>query len=75
MSDQVQTALTGTINVTGVGGTLDYPGLNGILTEDGTASMYVFAGNQSNQYDYTGFILSSSSTNISGRIAVYGVKA
>jgi Tfp pilus assembly protein PilV len=75
MSDSAATGLTGTINITSTGGTARYPGLNGILTEDGTASMYVFAGNQSNNHDYTGFILSSSSSNISGKISVYGVKA
>jgi Tfp pilus assembly protein PilV len=75
MSDSAATGLTGTINITSTGGTARYPGVNGILTEDGTASMYVFAGNQSNNYDYTGFILSSSSSNISGKISVYGVKA
>jgi len=75
MASSAQTALSGTINVTNVGGTSDYPALNGILTESGTASMFVFAGSENAVDDYTGFILKSSSSNITGRIAVYGVKA
>jgi len=75
MASSAQTALSGTINVTNVGGTSDYPAVNGILTESGTASMFVFAGSENAVDDYTGFILKSSSSNITGRVAVYGVKA
>ena len=75
MGANSNSGLKGTINVVDAGGSTRYPGVNGILGEINTASMFVFSGQNSNLQDFTGFILKSSSSNISGKIAVYGVKA
>jgi hypothetical protein len=75
MGNSTNNGLKGQINVTDAGGSGRYPAVNGILGEINTASSFVFQGQNSNLQDFTGFILKSSSSNISGKISVYGVKA
>jgi hypothetical protein len=75
MAGALNTALSGTINVTQVSGTADYGTVTGMLTEADTNTFFTFGGKNAGGQDYTGFILKSSSSNITGKIAVYGVKA
>jgi len=64
---------TGEIFFNRVGNTSEYPIWNGTISETYGVEMNTFAGWINVARTYTGFILSASSGNITGTVAVYGL--
>jgi hypothetical protein len=53
---------------------LTYPTISGMATEQsGSEGMITFGGGNSTSRTYDGFLLKSSSTNVTGTVAVYGL--
>ena len=63
----------GQIYVNNVFGSSGKPTLNGMINAPGAQFANMMQGTQDNARVYTGFILSSASSNISGAVTVYGL--
>ena len=64
---------TGQFYITRVGNASEYPVITGTSLETNAQELTTFAGFVEVLRTYTGFILSSASTNITGTVAVYGL--
>lgn len=65
--------IAGFLYVSKVGNASEAPVLSGTLYEPSDASAYTVGGNTLTARTYTGFLLKSSSSNITGAVSVYGV--
>jgi hypothetical protein len=63
----------GQIYVNGVGNASEQPLVNFAMQDGYTGNYLAGVNNQSTARTYTGFLIKSSSTNITGRVAVYGL--
>jgi hypothetical protein len=61
--------------VTRVGNTAEKPGFTGQYTESTAATSSSFSGTVAINRNYTGFLLKSSSSNITGTVSIYGLAA
>jgi hypothetical protein len=61
--------------VTRVGNTSEKPGFMGQYTESTAATSSSFSGTVAINRTYTGFLLKSASTNITGTVSIYGLAA
>ena len=64
---------TGQFYISRVGNASEYPVITGTSLETNAQELTTFAGFTEVARTYTGFILSSASTNITGTVAVYGL--
>jgi hypothetical protein len=64
---------SGYFYVTNASSGVGFPSINGIFTELNGSSPGFFGGSPSTQRSYTGFLLKSSSSNITGTVSVYGL--
>jgi len=64
---------TGIFDVQKVGNSSERPALSGMFVNQDANEHFIVLGSQSTARTYTGFLLKSSSTNIYGTIAVYGL--
>ena len=59
--------------VNGVGNASEYPVINGLLFNNSSISQRVVGGEAFVARTYTGFLLKSASTNITGTVSIFGV--
>lgn len=59
--------------VNGVGNASEYPVVSGLLFNNPALQQYVIGGEAFSARTYTGFLLKSASTNITGTVSIFGV--
>lgn len=64
----------GHLDITGVGHTAEYPKFWGTADDFAQSQTLTLGGNVRDSQTFTGFLIKSSSTNITGSLSIYGYK-